>query len=81
MQAYARLDESLRAYTTALGLEPGEMVTSWVAVAGIRRPAGGGGIAMEMSDDSPPIWQVRGMLTEAISALDRDQICADLSGD
>lgn len=51
-------------------LGPGDVVVSWFSIAGVRHPDGGGYVILDRSDDTPPDWQVRGMLMDALAALD-----------
>lgn len=69
----ADVDREIRA-RAADALGPGEVIVSWFTVAGVRHPDGGGYIIMDRSDDCPPDWQVRGLLTEALAAIDSRRI-------
>lgn len=72
------VDRSLRA-TVADALTPGDVVLSWVAIAGVRHVHGGGYTITLCSDDAPPIWQIRGMLAEAEAGITRGQLVSHLS--
>lgn len=48
---------------------PGNIVVSWFSVAGVRHPDGGGFVILDRSEDDPPDWQIRGMLCDALAAL------------
>lgn len=65
----ANVDDAIRT-RAALALEPGEIVVSWFSVAGVRHPDGGGYVILDRSNDDPPDWQIRGMLCDALAALD-----------
>lgn len=73
------LDRSIR---DSLGnsLTPGDVIVSWVAVAGVRHVHGGGYVITLCSDDQPPTWQVRGMLADAEADINRFQMINDMDG-
>lgn len=71
------LDRSIRD-TVGNDLTPGDVIVSWVAVAGVRHVHGGGYVTTLCSDDQPPIWQVRGMLAEAEADITRSQMISDM---
>lgn len=71
------LDRSIRD-TVADMLLPGDVVVSWVAIAGVRHVEGGGTVVTVCSDDSPPLWQLRGMLAEAEAGISRNQLVTEL---
>lgn len=71
------LDRSIRD-TVDRCLTPGDVVVSWVAIAGVRHVQGGGYVVTLCSDDMPPIWQLRGMLAEAEAGITRSQLITDM---
>lgn len=64
--------------TVSDGLGPGDAVVSWLTIAGIRNIDGGGYVITLCSGDVPPLWQIRGMLSEAESGITRGQIVSEL---
>lgn len=70
------VDREIRARVSD-ALRPGDVVVSWVSVAGVRNPDGGGYVIVDRSDDAPPEWQLRGMLSEALTSLDHRQLIND----
>lgn len=71
------LDRSIRD-TIGNSLTPGDVIVSWVAIAGVRHVQGGGYVVTLCSDDMPPLWQIRGMLSEAESGITRTQMINDM---
>lgn len=71
------LDRSVRNAVNGY-LTPGDVVVSWVTIAGVRNPDGGGYVITVCSDDVPPLWQLRGMLAEAEAGISRSQMINEL---
>lgn len=71
------VDHSIRD-TVDKHLTPGDVVISWVAIAGVRHVHGGGYVVTLCSDDMPPLWQVRGMLAEAEAGISRFQLMNEM---
>lgn len=67
------LDEEVRAQTNDF-MDPGDMVVSWLTIAGVRRMTGCGYCIVISSEDQPPLWQVRGMLTDVLAQIDHMQL-------
>lgn len=67
------LDEEVRAQTVDF-MDPGDMVVSWLTIAGVRRMAGSGYCIVIASDDQPPLWQVRGMLDDVREQINNLQL-------
>lgn len=62
----------------AEALGPGDVVVSWLAIAGVRHMNGGGYVITVCSEDMPPLWQLRGMWTEAEADITRGQLMSEL---
>ena len=63
------LDEAVSA-CAATALPAGDAVVCWLNLAGVRSVNGGGYVLYHLSDDQPPVWQLRGLLVEALAAID-----------
>lgn len=65
------LDEAVRAHMSP-HLDPeGEVIVAWLALAVTRGHDGGGVVIHAGSDEAMPMWQVRGIIAEMQSVLDR----------
>lgn len=63
------VDHAIRARASE-ATNPGDVVVAWCSVAGVRHPDGGGYVLLDYSDDDPPEWIIRGLLCQALAALD-----------
>jgi hypothetical protein len=66
----AKLDDAIRAHAADV-IEDGEVIVSWIACAAVRRYDGGGVVITLVSDEAIPKWEARGILHEALFAVDR----------
>jgi hypothetical protein len=67
----AQLDTALRAHARhQLGTD-GEVIVSWIVLAATRRFDGGGVVITLPSDQAMPFWEARGILGDALAAIDR----------
>ncbi len=76
----ADVDREIRA-RAAEATNPGDVVIAWFSVAGVRHPDGGGYVILDRSDDAPPDWMIRGMLCDALAALDATWLPPGETGD
>lgn len=49
-------------------LDDGDTLASWVLLGAVRGP-GGGRVAALISDEEMPVWELRGILAEALAML------------
>lgn len=68
----ATLDDAMRAELADM-LEDDEVITCWIAVAGVRRLRGGGTIVTTSSglasENGPAVWEVEGLLRRGLAVL------------
>lgn len=67
----AVLDQAIRAHAASSMNPDGEVLVSWLTLAAVRRFDGGGAVISLPSSGVMPFWEARGILTEALAALDR----------
>lgn len=67
----AELDTAVRAHAASQLEDDGEVIVSWIALAATRRYDGGGVVIHMPSDHAIPYWEARGILTEALTSIDR----------
>ncbi|MFE2751587.1 hypothetical protein ACFXGA_06240 [Actinosynnema sp. NPDC059335] len=73
------LDAAIRAHAADL-VDRGEHITGWLALAATRRFDGGGVVINLVSDDAMPVYEARGILAEAMAAVDRTADGEDQGG-
>lgn len=67
----AALDIALRAHAMNAIDPSGEVIVTWLALAATRRYDGGGAVIHMPADEAMPFWEARGILGEALAAIDR----------
>ena len=66
------LDTALREHARDEMRDDGEVITCWIALAGVIRHDGGGVvITMPGPGEALPFWQMRGILAEALASVER----------
>lgn len=69
--AHEALDKAIRDHAASELSPDGEVIVSWLALAAVRRHDGGGCVISIPSSGVMPYWEARGLLAEAMAALDR----------
>lgn len=64
------LDAAIRAHAADSLNDDGEVIVSWLALAGVRRYDGGGAVISMPHAPAMPYWEARGLLHEALAAVD-----------
>ena len=68
----AELDTAITEHARDEMRTDGEVITCWVALAGVVRHDGGGVvITMPGPGEALPFWQLRGILAEALASVER----------
>lgn len=68
--AHEALDKAIRGHAASELSPDGEVIVSWLALVAVRRHDGGGTV-ISLPSGVMPYWEARGLLAEAMAALDR----------
>lgn len=69
--SHEALDKAIRDHAASEIHPDGEVIVSWLALVAVRRHDGGGVVISLPSSGVMPYWEARGLLHEALAALDR----------
>lgn len=68
--SHEAIDQAIRDHAASELSPDGEVIVSWLALAAVRRHDGGGTV-ISLPSGVMPYWEARGLLHEALAALDR----------